>query len=308
VSATAPRIAKVILRDFRAFPGNETYTFNLGDAGENLLLFGENGSGKSSVFYGLRLLLSESPPEKAFEAYRNVFSPGQEGTITVELTAGMPQDFKWDFGEPHPANGGADAAFLELARRTTFLDYKALLRTSFLHETAECVNLFSLLVETLLCDAELPGGRTVAQHWEAVRRFKPKEPPPVEPEDEQDNFPTAEDQVNKGAETFRSQLDEFLNVSAGGNHSLVARANDLLAKLTTGLEMSTEVGTLRVQEISDDPAAKPHTFNGAEVRLEASYAGHSIEHPAVFLNEARLTAMALALYLAAAKVTTPRGE
>jgi hypothetical protein len=41
----------------------------------------------------------------------------------------------------------------------------------------------------------------------------------------------------------------------------------------------------------------PHTFDGAEVRLKAVYAGHSIDHPALFLNEARLTAIALVVCL-----------
>jgi hypothetical protein len=60
----------------------------------------------------------------------------------------MPQDFKWEYGEPHHAMSG-DTAFLELVHRVTFLGYKVLLRTTFLHEDADCVNLFSLLVETL---------------------------------------------------------------------------------------------------------------------------------------------------------------
>jgi hypothetical protein len=94
----------------------------------------------------------------------------------------MPQDFKWEYGEPHPATN-SDTAFLELARRITFLDYKALLRTSLLHEDADCVNLFSLLVETILRDAELPDGQTVFQHWDAVQHFKPPEPAPEPDED-----------------------------------------------------------------------------------------------------------------------------
>lgn len=214
MSDTAPRIGKIVLRDFRFFPGNETYTFDLGDDGKNLLLFGENGCGKSSLFHALRLLLRESAPGQEFAAYRNVYSSGEEGTIAVELTAGMPQDFKWEYGEPHPATN-SDTAFLELARRITFLDYKALLRTSLLHEDADCVNLFSLLVETLLRDAELPDGQTVFQHWDGVQHFKPPEPPP-EPDEDEEEWPTSEEQINTAAQRFMSQLEEFLNVSAGG--------------------------------------------------------------------------------------------
>jgi len=46
------RIAKIEIKDFRAFPGPGTYIFDLDD-GKNLLIYGENGSGKSSLFYAL---------------------------------------------------------------------------------------------------------------------------------------------------------------------------------------------------------------------------------------------------------------
>jgi energy-coupling factor transporter ATP-binding protein EcfA2 len=305
MTLTAPRIGKIVLRDFRFFPGNETYTFKLGDDGKNLLLFGENGSGKSSLFQGLRVLLSESPPKRPFADYRNIFSPGEEGTLAVELTAGVPQDFKWEYGESHPAKNG-DAAFFDLARRATFLDYKALLRTSVFQEDAEYVNIFPLLVETLLRDAELPDSRTIFQHWEALRTVRPKEPPPPEEGEEGEELPTQEEQIKSAADSFRNKIDEFLNVNAGGQRSLVDRANQILAKLTTGLEMKTDVGFLKIAKISADPANQPHTFTGAEVRLKVIYANRPIEHPALFLNEARLTAIALALYLAGAEATTPQ--
>lgn len=305
MSATAPRIGKIVLRDFRFFPGDETYTFELGEDGKNLLLFGENGSGKSSLFHGLRVLLSETPPSKSFADYRNIFNGGDEGMLAVELTAGMPQDVKWEYGETHPAETG-ETAFFDLARRATFLDYKALLRTSVFHEAADCVNLFPLLVETLLRDAELPDGRTVSRHWDALRTLMPKEAAPPDADEDSDELPGAAEQINMAATAFRDQLHEFLIVSAGGRKGLVERANVLLAKLTTGLEIATVVGNLQVSEVSVDPKARSHSFTGAEVRLTATYAGKAIEHPALFLNEARLTAIALALYLAAAQATTPR--
>lgn len=46
------RITKVEVKDFGAFPGPATYTFDF-DGRQNLLIYGENGSGKSSVFRAL---------------------------------------------------------------------------------------------------------------------------------------------------------------------------------------------------------------------------------------------------------------
>jgi ABC-type uncharacterized transport system fused permease/ATPase subunit len=48
------RISKIELSDFRAFPGPQDYTLDLGPSGSNLLLYGENGSGKSSLFRAIQ--------------------------------------------------------------------------------------------------------------------------------------------------------------------------------------------------------------------------------------------------------------
>jgi DNA repair exonuclease SbcCD ATPase subunit len=46
------RIRRILLNDFRALPG--TVDYELRFDGKNLLLFGENGSGKSSIAIALR--------------------------------------------------------------------------------------------------------------------------------------------------------------------------------------------------------------------------------------------------------------
>lgn len=47
-------ITQIEIDGFKAFPAN--FTLNLG-TGKNLLLYGENGSGKSSLYYALHALL-----------------------------------------------------------------------------------------------------------------------------------------------------------------------------------------------------------------------------------------------------------
>lgn len=45
------RITKIEIKNFRAFPG--TYQINLRKAGKNLLVYGENGSGKLRYIRGV---------------------------------------------------------------------------------------------------------------------------------------------------------------------------------------------------------------------------------------------------------------
>jgi hypothetical protein len=47
------------------------------------------------------------------------------------------------------------------------------------------------------------------------------------------------------------------------------------------------------------------TWSQAKLLLTARYSGHDIPHPGVVLNEARLSAIAISIYLAALKVETP---
>ena len=73
------KITNIAIKNFRAFP--QTYQIDLHNAGKNLLVYGENGSGKSSLYLALKLFLESSVPEnnegnrnRAFETHQNIFT------------------------------------------------------------------------------------------------------------------------------------------------------------------------------------------------------------------------------------------
>ena len=76
--------------------------------------------------------------------------------VTVTMTAGAVPDFIWSQGAGHPTTSGGGRPFLDLARRSTFLDYKALLKTSSQFEKSDCIDLFDLVVKELLRYATFP--------------------------------------------------------------------------------------------------------------------------------------------------------
>ena len=49
------KITKIDIKNFRVFRG--THQIDLGKIGKNLLLYGENGSGKSSLYLALKSFL-----------------------------------------------------------------------------------------------------------------------------------------------------------------------------------------------------------------------------------------------------------
>jgi hypothetical protein len=128
-----------------------------------------------------------------------------------------------------------------------------------------------------------------------------------EPEDEYKdivkNWPKQEQQVNDELKSFRDQFNDFLNAA---NVGIVVRANALLRKIAIGIVIKLRVGELKLASLSNQPGKEDHQFAGADITLACDYCGHPVEHPPQFLNEARLTAMALAIYLAGAEASTPK--
>ena len=77
------RIQAIEITDYKAFLG--THTFNVG--GKNLFIYGENGSGKSSLYYALKDSLQASIEDIDLAQLENVFVPaGQEGKTAIKVT------------------------------------------------------------------------------------------------------------------------------------------------------------------------------------------------------------------------------
>src|SRR5947209_1348519 len=90
------RLAKITIKDFRGFPDQETV--DLG-GGKNLLLHGENGSGKSSLYHALLEFLNRDPQAKPFGWYRNIFSSGPnvsalDGFVRLDLSDGSTHEWR----------------------------------------------------------------------------------------------------------------------------------------------------------------------------------------------------------------------
>ncbi len=157
-----PRIKSFTLCDFRAFAGPEPVTFQLD--GKNLLIYGENGAGKSSVFHALDEFFSvarRGPQARKdrLVALKNVFSGQPEAglKISVEFDDGQPAA-EWTTAR-HPVDIApvADSRVKNAAYRKAILDYRSLLETNFRHGDGP-VNLFDVCINVLLRDFEVVHG------------------------------------------------------------------------------------------------------------------------------------------------------
>ena len=275
------RIAKISLSDFRAFPSGPRCEIDLGAEGKNLLLYGENGSGKSSLARALRDLFNHRNPPASYESSRNIFTAGEEGAVSVQFTAGVsPAEFRWEFGEAHPKTKEGQA-FFEFASRSLFLDYRDLLQTSFGHPSGP-PNLFSLLVGAVL-DAlpVLVGGRQKPL-GEVHRQLVASLP--------RRHYRGLLDRTDFACRQMTAVLTAHLP-------EVVEEANRIFVKLGhhgTKFMLTPKPVTY---------ARTTRSFAGCCIEFEVELFGRKIAEPQHFLNEARLTALALAIYLGAAKRT-----
>ena len=161
------RITEIEIKNFKAF--YRTYRINLRKTGKNLLIYGENGSGKSSLYFALKLFLESGEDlSHRFENNQNIFIT-DAGYIKLCLRASQrsKQDtYEWS----ETVRETDDELIIEASRAKGFLDYKDLLNTHYVHRESNTVNVFDLLVKTLLANTVNPlTNRTLEEDWADIQ-------------------------------------------------------------------------------------------------------------------------------------------
>lgn len=278
------RLEAISLQAFGAFSANERIPIK----GRNLVIYGENGAGKSSIYRALRGLFARSPNEKMIErsAHVHPLDPALDTKVTVEFNRGQP--IVWSHGK-HPGSPRADPRLATARLRSAFLDYHALLATNAIHGTKR-PNLFDLAVDVLLHDfAVEAGGKTVAERWAEVQERKP-----WRHFRDESHLP----RIETACANFNATLDAAVE-------TLTPKINELLEDLgQDGLTISHfSRGTVQYKNAH---FKADRIFKGTTLHPNVLFRGHKPKAPQHFLNEARLSALALAIYLAGRLTCVPQ--
>lgn len=278
------KITKLNISNFRAF--FENYEVEL-SKGENLLIYGENGSGKSSFYKSINNFLSSSQ-DAAFPYVRHHNKDTEEGNVTFTFNDYNPatNSITSAFGEV--ISFGTDAIttnteqFLKTAELTKgFLDYRGLLAV-YNHSEAQ-PNLFNLIVEILLKEF-IPVGSTHPMG----KRFI--------------------DLKNKISNAYtRNTYDYWDGIPQMAAYETILRTvlKGVFLQLNTFLIKYFKLN-LRVWYSLTPFIAPAHNWRHipTELKLEIKLNGKLVVHQSDYLNEARLSALAICLYLSILKRNT----
>lgn len=285
------RIAAIELRDFRAYPGGDPGTvISLTDdkgRGKNLLLYGENGSGKSSLGKALRDLLNLGAKAPSFDLSRNAYTkpPDANGNVTLLFDNPALAAMRWNAS----GRDKSHTEFADMARTRGWLDYRSIWRTTEVGIGAQYVDVFEPLSDEILMGCEMPAtGQTFGKSWSRILELAHKRPRRVYGE--------------------RADLDELLQLIVSFNRSLKAflpeiekRVNEFLPTFAP----ATTITLASIRDVSYNSSKRSNKFSPGMVALRTHYRGELLTRPTEILNEARLTAIGLCLYLAGLSACAP---
>lgn len=279
------RIDTIEITNYKAFLG----THRLQVGGRNLFIYGENGSGKSSLYYALKDFFQSSIEDIDLAVLKNVFAAADENSdVAIKVVfadtsrKNSKSEYRWTSSQVD-ARKPDDTSIRDGNKLKSFLTYKHLLAIHHLKKDEE-INLFDLLVKGVLKHFRysLTRGKELGELWgaveEAVARPTGKEYP----------INKKKTDVNAAIKVFNEVFGELFMPKSP--EYILKHAQPFLDYFSHNVALELRFSQVR-------PNKDYSGIEGEQVHVELRYAGKEIEKAHLFLNEARLSAIAISIYL-----------
>lgn len=329
-----PAISKIIIDGLKAFPNS--FTLDLED-GKNLLIYGENGSGKSSIYYALHSLLQSQCKDKN----NTYFDPNNAESIVNQYTKKQNAKVEIQFVGSDVTYSISRTGYQEsvmqrisplkdLNGQCVFINHKFLFNV-FSFRNSQYIDLFPVFIKDILpFTLTQDKSEYISNIYDDVIKGIKRHGRSNKIEDSYqariDKFNSETkyviDQINANAvktatiiynEFFRNAEDRQLKITLGydNNRDKVPQANKSYW-LRCGYRYSyvEKAGVRQEKSVSSSMEILPPsiTLNIEEMDTNNS-TYHPIEKPQTYFNEAKLTAIALSIRFALLdNISAPNGR
>lgn len=278
------KIQTIEINNYKAFHGN--YKINVG--GKNLFIYGENGSGKSSLYYALKDFFQASIEDIDLNELENIFlldsKKGNAGIKVAFKLDGQRALKHYQFsGAANETRAAGDTSIRDANKLKSFLTYKHLLAIHHLKKDDD-INLFDLLVNGVLKHFKysLTNGKELGELWREV------ESSIVKKTGRELHANKKKSEVDAAIKAFNDAFGELFK--EGSPENIINHAKQILDQFHHNIELKLRFP--QVRPIDDYTALQGH-----HVYIQLKYAGKIVRYPHLFLNEARLSAIAISIYL-----------
>ncbi|OQB31012.1 MAG: recombination protein F [Bacteroidetes bacterium ADurb.Bin174] len=281
------RIKKVEIKDYKSFYGKNAFNVD----GKNLFIYGENGSGKSSFYYALKDFFQSSTETLNYDETENIFlTKTQKGKGFIKVTfnpdkSGANNDKTYTVKKTSKDTyTTGDTSIRDAIKLKSFLTYKHLLSIHSIKRENE-IDLFELLVKGVLKhfkSVAITGTKELGELWIDVEKAIVKET------GQAFNITQKKKEVDETIDKFNTAFKKLFERNSIEN--IMKFAQPILDKFGHNLEI----------ELNYTQARPNSSYNAIErnhVRAQVKYLGKDIPKPHIFLNEARLSAIAISIYL-----------